>query len=60
MLFCREKKLVKLRKLHHDKNINRTCLHYFLKMAPEGIKFMPSSAILKVVQKSRIYIFVMK
>ena len=44
------------------KLLNRT-LHSFLKMAPLGNKialFMPPGTILKVVQKSHIYIFVMK
>ena len=53
LLFCREKKLVKLRKLHHDKAIKYDFLHSFLKMAPLG-------TILKVVEKVPIYIFVEK
>ena len=63
MLFCREKKFVKLRKLHHDKTIK---LNFFALLFENGTlghnfcTFLPSGTILKVMQKSPIYIFVMK
>ena len=67
LLFGREKKLIQLRKLHHDKTMKKVVLHSFSKMALLRIKFtlfctrgkpsanfIPSGTILEVMQKSPI------
>ena len=71
LLFCREKKLVKLGKLHHDKTIKWDFFALIFENGTLGHKistflheWQASGTILKVVQKSPVniffYIFFMK